>query len=230
LIVKYNFTLIILFFFEGTGSNLALQGTMMTVFGSEGEVSFMTWLQFGFLISILNLLILWCILTAAYLTDSFSSSAVWVNEREIKKSFGAIRARLKTMIPSKFYRKRVDSDHGSGIDNKDDFDADSIDKSQYSTELATSKGTKDSYKYEFYGHGASPVSMSDSSSYNMKFVGNHNNYSAGAIFSPLTDQDCDDVAKYPSVDSTNDELSDVDVSSKIVKMQSWDEADLQVLD
>ena len=42
----------------GTGSNLVLQGTLQTMFGRDGEITFLQWLFIGFPISCINLTIL----------------------------------------------------------------------------------------------------------------------------------------------------------------------------
>eukprot|EP01040_Poterioochromonas_malhamensis_P004709 gene4709-5045_t len=51
----------------GTGSNLVLQGVMLSLFGKEGEVTFIDWFILAAPITLFNLFILWIILAALFI-------------------------------------------------------------------------------------------------------------------------------------------------------------------
>lgn len=58
----------------GTGSNLVLQGTMVTTFGTEGtDLTFLTWFAIGVPLAVVNLLLLWGILSMFLLSDALGS-------------------------------------------------------------------------------------------------------------------------------------------------------------
>lgn len=57
----------------GTGSNLVLQGTMMSIFGKAGELTFIEWFIMAAPLTIINLFLLWGILSSLYLCRSSSS-------------------------------------------------------------------------------------------------------------------------------------------------------------
>ena len=51
----------------GTGANLVVAGTMLAVFGEEGQLSFGTWLMMMCPLAIINLFLLWVILMIAFM-------------------------------------------------------------------------------------------------------------------------------------------------------------------
>jgi di/tricarboxylate transporter len=57
----------------GTGSNLVLQGTMMSMFGKEGKITFLEYFLIAAPLTIVNLFILWFILSTIYLCPCWFS-------------------------------------------------------------------------------------------------------------------------------------------------------------
>jgi hypothetical protein len=57
----------------GTGSNLVLQGTMMSMFGKEGTITFLEYFIIAAPLTIVNLSILWVILSTVYLCPCWFS-------------------------------------------------------------------------------------------------------------------------------------------------------------
>lgn len=51
----------------GTGSNIVLQGTLLSLFGSEGTVTFLEWLVLAVPLTVINLLLLWVILVCCFI-------------------------------------------------------------------------------------------------------------------------------------------------------------------
>ena len=60
----------------GTGSNLVLQGAMLSQFGEADQVTFFQWFAIAAPLAAVNLFILWLILVALFTSACFSSSGV----------------------------------------------------------------------------------------------------------------------------------------------------------
>jgi di/tricarboxylate transporter len=54
----------------GTGSNIVLQGTLLTLFGTDGAVSFLGWMVLFAPLALLNLIELWLVLMCCFTTNS----------------------------------------------------------------------------------------------------------------------------------------------------------------
>jgi sodium-dependent dicarboxylate transporter 2/3/5 len=55
----------------GTGSNLVLQGTMSSLFGDDGEVTFVSWFIIAAPLTLINLFLLWILLGFCFLWKSY---------------------------------------------------------------------------------------------------------------------------------------------------------------
>jgi sodium-dependent dicarboxylate transporter 2/3/5 len=61
----------------GTGSNLVLQGTLLSIFGEEGEITFLSWFMIAAPLTVMNLFLLWIILGLCFLWPYKSLYSLW---------------------------------------------------------------------------------------------------------------------------------------------------------
>jgi hypothetical protein len=59
----------------GTGTNIALEGTLSSLFGEEGHVSYLEWFIIAAPLSFVSLLILWIILSICFIYPCYNTSS-----------------------------------------------------------------------------------------------------------------------------------------------------------